>query len=1125
MALGNPTLKFIRDLPLYEREKPYNLSYGTYNDGVATNVQNETKEVHLTDIRGQENKFSYADNSFRFVTLPPHTTLDGTEQAAIQYLEEIRQFLVSEFQADRVIIYDIRQRTSSPAERGGQSDHLKPGSAGDLMGWLSNELPSRPLSLLSDLGIAPLTTFSHVDFRTAFQDIEQSSLQRLEGVDRRRVESVSEYEVFLNKYGLLKEFLQAVPSAVSFVGAIPEILRDFERFMQGAFNSQRAKSLAPEFSTQDDGGRAVLARLCELIGALTAKMHMLSMLQRTESLEATLSRFYESFLSFLVQAILSIRMRIPDNVKNGSLPEVETKFHTAMARLEDTLSILEQLNRLHPSVVAHSPPSLSGPHVSYGVMSPSSTSFFAEPTPFGGSHTVVLPAQNIRFYGRTDIINQIHDELMFFEAPGTIKTTVLHGLGGVGKTEIARAYAYHVKDSCDVIFWVSCESSMSLQEGFTAAALRLQLSGADAHEHRKNINLVLNWLGTTGQRWLLILNNVDDPGILKGNIPTVGQGSIIVTARNAQPFFELTSSLIRINPFSVEEGSECLISLTGRRGFDEVEELAAAKALTIKLGGHALGISQVAALIRSRGISIKTGDNLYEKNQRRLHSFRARQTFDSSFEHDLTTLWSLQFESLHREAEKLLGIIMFLSPDDISTKLFDLTLAEDEIKLPDELQFLEDSLAYWEAEAQLLDLSLAQKTFGTGQLSIHRLVQFEFGYFLEKQDPQQRQLAFEYAAKLLCQAFPKQIKGRPMYLVWSTCQQYYSHIISLGKHYMNSSPGLKKLRPTREFCEAISNCAWYLRERGAAEVNDLLLAGLNACREIRGPKELELIYAHILNTVGAQQDDLGHSKFAIPYFLECLEIRRKYLDPADEELSGVLHNISLNHLNLKQYTQCLDFRQQSVDSINLMPPSKAKANKLAKRKYVLARCLFSQKHYVEAHRQLDETLQELLTVGDWFNVVLTYNALGNLKFAIGDYAAAERYFETSMQTIVERLPASESRGKLGTLCFQAKLAIQLGQGEKAVRLLRSLMALMDTTAKFETQRARGYWMMSCAFQMLTDEEKERVGHGYEYKNEILDAGKLNDMAIEILRRLYPDADWSHGITNETFVGLVYDTFV
>ncbi|KAI0433436.1 hypothetical protein F5Y09DRAFT_298923 [Xylaria sp. FL1042] len=983
-----------------------------------------------------------------------------------------------------------------------------------------------------------IATFSHVDFRTAFQNIEQSSLQRLEGVDKRKVEGVTEYQIFKNKYESFKDdLLQVAPPTV---GAIPEILWDFEKFIQAAFNSQveiramwgltlvalqRAKSLAPESSAQNDGGRAVYARLCEMIGALTAKIGMLVMLQRTESLEAALSRFYESFVSFLEQAILSVRMGIPGNVKNGSLPQVEAKFRIAMERLEDTFSIMEQLSRLQSTVVAPISPSPYGLHMQSGAVSLFSESIVAEPTPVERSRTVVLPAQNIRFYGRTDVIKRINDELKFFEAPEAIKTTVLHGLGGIGKTEIARSYAYHVKAFCDAIFWVSCESSMSLQEGFTAAAMRLQLSGADAQEYRKNINLVINWFGTTSQRWLLILNNVDNPEILKGNIPTVGRGSIIVTARNAQPFFELTTSLIRINPFSVEEGSQCLMSLAGTRGFDEGQELTAAKALVNNLGGHALGISQVAALIRSRQISIKTGHDIYEKNQRRMHSFRPRQTFDSSSDHDLTTLWTLQFESLHRETEILLGIIMFLSPDHISNKLFDLTLAEDKIKLPDELQFLEDSLTYWEAEAQLLDLSLAQKTLGTGQLSIHRLVQFEFEYFLDKRNQQQRQLAFEYAAKLLCRAFPKQVKGRPMYSVWSTCQEYYAHILNLCKKYTKGSPGLKKLRPTRDFCEAISNCAWYLRERGAVELDDVLTAGLNACQELRGPEEIEMIYAHIHNTAGAKEDDLGNFKLAIPHFLECLTIRRKYLDPADDELSGVLHNISLNHLNSKQYAKCLDFRQQSVDSINLMPHSAAKLNKLAKRKYVLGRCLCMQQHYEEAHRQLDEALQELLPLGDWFMVALAYNALGNLKFTIGDYAAAERYYDSAMQTILERLPASESRGKLGTLCYQAKLAIQLGQAEKAVQLLRSLMALMDTTARFETQRARAYWMMSRAVRMLTDEEKDRVGYGYKYRNTILDGEKLYDMAVEILRRYCPDVDLSHGISNDTFIGLIHDTFI
>jgi hypothetical protein len=101
-------MKFIRDLSLYEKEKPYNLSYGTYNEGVATNVENEEKQVRVEDIRGRETEFSYEPHSFQCVRLPNFTALDGTEKNTLAYLEEIRSYLLNEFNADRVICYDIR---------------------------------------------------------------------------------------------------------------------------------------------------------------------------------------------------------------------------------------------------------------------------------------------------------------------------------------------------------------------------------------------------------------------------------------------------------------------------------------------------------------------------------------------------------------------------------------------------------------------------------------------------------------------------------------------------------------------------------------------------------------------------------------------------------------------------------------------------------------------------------------------------------------------------------------------------------------------------------------------------------------------------------------------------------
>lgn len=158
----------------------------------------------------------------------------------------------------------------------------------------------------------------------------------------------------------------------------------------------------------------------------------------------------------------------------------------------------------------------------------------------------------------------------------------------------------------------------------------------------------------------------------------------------------------------------------------------------------------------------------------------------------------------------------------------------------------------------------------------------------------------------------------------------------------------------------------YLRERNAGELDTALTAGLEACRRLGPSKRHELKLAHICNTAGAWKDDQGCFREAVDYFLGCHRVRKKNLPGADDEISGVLHNISLNFLNARKYDECLDYRQQSVNSIELMPPSSVRDTKAEKREHVLGRCLVYQGHY----RKCEEVfLRALVTVEapkNWF---------------------------------------------------------------------------------------------------------------------------------------------------------------
>jgi hypothetical protein len=118
------------------------------------------------------------------------------------------------------------------------------------------------------------------------------------------------------------------------------------------------------------------------------------------------------------------------------------------------------------------------------------------PVPDAEEHTsfpcVKLPfLQNEKFFGREAEMQKIIDHLSPKEGTSELRTYTIHGRRGVGKTEIALQYAYENPSSFDAIFWVQCETSISLRQSFTEIAVSLNLPGA----HRNG--MFTNSPGTT----------------------------------------------------------------------------------------------------------------------------------------------------------------------------------------------------------------------------------------------------------------------------------------------------------------------------------------------------------------------------------------------------------------------------------------------------------------------------------------------------------------------------------------------------------------------------------------------------------------------------------------------------
>jgi hypothetical protein len=111
----------------------------------------------------------------------------------------------------------------------------------------------------------------------------------------------------------------------------------------------------------------------------------------------------------------------------------------------------------------------------------------------------VLPyPQYSGFFGRKETLGRIQAKLGLQEFPqreaDNVRSVLLHGTGGVGKTQIARAYAHMNPDGFDATFWVRSDTEVNIKASFTTIALALNLRGAKQDAHDENWIYFTRWL-------------------------------------------------------------------------------------------------------------------------------------------------------------------------------------------------------------------------------------------------------------------------------------------------------------------------------------------------------------------------------------------------------------------------------------------------------------------------------------------------------------------------------------------------------------------------------------------------------------------------------------------------------
>ncbi|MFD5518420.1 FxSxx-COOH system tetratricopeptide repeat protein [Streptomyces sp. NPDC127066] len=313
----------------------------------------------------------------------------------------------------------------------------------------------------------------------------------------------------------------------------------------------------------------------------------------------------------------------------------------------------------------------------------------AMPEVWGG-----VPRRNTRFTGREPLLNDAYHLLQGAEAGAGVVT--LHGMSGVGKTQLAAEYVYRFGSEYDVVWWVNAEKRVTYRRRLAELAPQLGLStGAEYGERLRAVRDSLR-RGDPYSRWLLILDGADEPDQIYDLVPT-GPGHVLITSRNPE-WSEHNSKLLEVPVYARDESVAFIRRRAPRLTEPEADQLAEA------LEDLPLLLDQTAGWLNDSDLSVQEYIALLDGGIDQ-DVVKISADFPVAFQ----TAWSILLNKLRDtvpESVDLLRLCTFFAPGFIPVRLLK-EMPHDQ--LPEQIAgLLNDPLLWNKAINQLRQYSVVR---------------------------------------------------------------------------------------------------------------------------------------------------------------------------------------------------------------------------------------------------------------------------------------------------------------------------------------------------------------------------------------------------------------------------------
>ncbi|MEV0781562.1 FxSxx-COOH system tetratricopeptide repeat protein [Streptomyces sp. NPDC050423] len=305
-----------------------------------------------------------------------------------------------------------------------------------------------------------------------------------------------------------------------------------------------------------------------------------------------------------------------------------------------------------------------------------------------------VPRRNTRFTGREELLSKAYTALQDAGAGAGVVT--LHGMSGVGKTQLAAEYVYRFGSEYDVVWWVPAERRALYRQKLAELAPELGLStGAEYGERLRAVRDSLR-RGDPHSHWLLVLDGADEPEQIWDLVPT-GPGHVLITSRNPE-WSEHNSNLVEVPIYDRDESVAFILRRAPRLTRTEAGRLAEA------LEDLPLLLDQTAGWLNDSDMSVEEYIELLGGGIDQ-DVVKLSADFPLAFQ----TAWSILLNKLRDtvpESVDLLRLCSFFAPGSIPVRLLkEMPPGE----LPEQLSgLMNDPLLWNKAIGQLRQYSVVR---------------------------------------------------------------------------------------------------------------------------------------------------------------------------------------------------------------------------------------------------------------------------------------------------------------------------------------------------------------------------------------------------------------------------------